>query len=371
MFNKEGIPFFIIIFPLLSLIFFAFFTASYYLKLSDEMQVATQIIYTNKTLNSQEIYTNIEQIYVDKKEQFINYLWVLSITILSCMLLFIMLMKTIIHDIIKEYKQKVKVREISLEELNNTLTFQVEKGIEEGKEKDKTILRESRLSKLGSTLSMIAHQWRQPLSELSGILMELEMAMKFNKLTDEKLLISFEKSNDRIEYMSSTIDDFRNFYKPDKVKEFFYLDEACKKALNLINASLQNASIRVIVETTQKVKFFGYPSEFAQAILNILSNAKDILIERQIENPTINLNLEISETQSKIMIEDNAGGIDENSIENIFDPYFSTKNSAKGTGLGLYIAQIIIEKNLGGKLMVKNDKQGAMFTIVLENNKND
>jgi signal transduction histidine kinase len=217
---------------------------------------------------------------------------------------------------------------------------------------------------------MIAHQWRQPLSELSGILMELEMATKFKKVTDEKLYKSIERSNKRIEYMSSTIDDFRNFYKPDKIKEWFSLAKSCEKALSLINASLKNAGIKTIVDLKDDVLYFGFPSEFAQAILNILSNAKDVLVERKIEEPIINLTLKTDENSISISIKDNGGGIKEEDIDKIFDPYFSTKDTSKGTGLGLYIVQMIIEKNIGAKLLVSNDATGALFSIVLQRQNN-
>ncbi|WP_024954168.1 sensor histidine kinase [Sulfurospirillum arcachonense] len=366
MFNKEGVPFFIIMFPFLCLIFFSFFTASYYLKLSEEVSTSTQMIYKQKNLSQENINQRIEQIHIQKKEQFINYLWIITLSVLVFMLLFSLVMNNIVHDIIKRYKEKVHAKEDSLRELNRTLTFQVAEGIKKGKEKDKTILRESRLAILGSMLSMIAHQWRQPLSELSGILMQIEIATRFKKLTNEKLFSSLERSNERIEYMSNTIDDFRHFYKPDKKKELFWLGEACQKALNLINAALINADIRVVTRIKKDEQFMGYPSEFAQAILNILSNAKDVLVDRKIENPTITLSLNTTDTHIVVVIQDNGGGIEETSMDNIFDPYFSTKDASKGTGLGLYIAQIIIEKNLGAKLLVSNGDFGAVFTIVFE-----
>jgi signal transduction histidine kinase len=366
MFNKEGIPFFIIIIPFLCLVFFAFFVASYYLKLSEETNKTIELTYERQDLRLEEKQEFIKNLTLIQKQKFIHYIWVITICILAFMLIFSLMMNNIVHDIIRKYKEQVHSREDSLKELNRTLALKVSRGIKEGKEKDKTILRESRLAILGSMLSMIAHQWRQPLSELSGILMELEMATKFKKITDEKLYKSIERSNKRIEYMSSTIDDFRNFYKPDKTKEWFSLAQSCEKAMSLIHASLKNAGIKLVVSLQEDVQYYGFSSEFAQAILNILSNAKDVLIERKIKAPTIILTLKIGQEVASISIKDNAGGIKEEDMDKIFDPYFSTKDASKGTGLGLYIVQMIIEKNPGAKLLFSNDFEGATFTILLQ-----
>ncbi len=137
------------------------------------------------------------------------------------MILFTLLMVTIINDIIRKYIKQVLNKEEKLESLNKNLAVKVQQGIEEAKEKDKAILRQSKLARLGGMISMIAHQWRQPLTELSGVLMELETATRFKKVNEEHILNSIERSDKLIDFMSSTIDDFRNFYKPDKKKEMF------------------------------------------------------------------------------------------------------------------------------------------------------
>ena len=366
MFNKEGLPFFIIIIPFFSLIFLSFFSVSYYMKVSEKSLIQTQNILYQPTLSLEEKQKALLQEKISEKEEFTHFLITATLTILLFMVLFSFLMTNIVNDIIKKYKQKVRDKELSLKELNRTLATKVAKGIAEGKEKDKAILRESRLARLGSMLSMIAHQWRQPLSELSGLLMELEMATKFKRLSDDKLLSSIGRSNDVIEYMSNTIDDFRNFYKPDKTKTLFSLSDACYKAFNLADAALKNAAITPKVDIRQENDFFGYPSEFSQAILNLLSNAKDVLVERAIKNPFIALTIDANPTHSIIIIQDNGGGIDEQSMEHIFDPYYSTKDATKGTGLGLYIAKTIIEQNMGGKMHVANDADGAVFTLLFE-----
>ena len=195
------------------------------------------------------------------------------------MILFTFLMLSIIKDVIIKYKQKVQNREDELQNLNENLSLKVNQGIQEAKQKDRKILEQAKLARIGSMISMIAHQWRQPLSQLSGILMELETVTRFKKVDDNYILNAIDKSDKMIEFMSNTIDDFRNFYKPDKKKEDFYVFDACKKAISIIDATLENLGIHLILNIKDDKKIFGYPTEFSQVILNIISNAKDILIE--------------------------------------------------------------------------------------------
>jgi len=274
-------------------------------------------------------------------------------------------MVNIINDIVKKYMSKVQNKEQKLQNLNETLFSKVAIGIEEGKKKDRAMLQQSKLARMGSMISMIAHQWRQPLSELSGVLMELEMSTISKKVNNKQILDSIGRSNHTINFMSNTIDDFRNFYRPDKKKEHFNISDACKNAFNIINATLNNLGIDLILDIHEDKKIKGYPTEYAQVILNIISNAKDILIERNILEPKIYVSIDKNEYSSIVTIRDNAKGIDEKSLDLIFDPYYSTKDSSKGTGLGLYISKLIIEKNMTGELSVENDEEGAVFRIVV------
>ena len=370
MFNKEGIPFFTIIIPFLSIIFVAFFATSYYLKLSNENYNLDIQAYQDIQKNQNSI--NVEKIIHSKmiqhqktQEEYKWFMFVLTSAILFFMALFSLLMISIINDVVKKYKNQVQNKEEKLQSLNNTLASKVERGIEEGKRKDKAILQQSKLARMGSMISMIAHQWRQPLTELSGILMELETATRFKKVNEKHILSSIERSDKMIEFMSNTIDDFRNFYKPDKQKENFFVLDSCQKAINLINASLEENKIELNVEVLHDREIYGYPTEYSQVILNLISNARDILVEKQIEKPKINLCITSRGVLSIVEVSDNAGGIKEQNTELIFDPYFSTKDSSKGTGLGLYIAKLIIERNMGGELSVSNNDEGAVFKIVL------
>ncbi|AXX91894.1 histidine kinase [Malaciobacter molluscorum LMG 25693] len=377
MFTKEGIPFFTIIMPFLFVIFISFFSTSYYLKLSDEnfYEDLNQYkeIYKNQNKTKQEIKRITNDLinkHKNRQKRFKNFMMLLTQIVVITIAIFSFLMVSIINDLVKKYKMQVLNKEQKLEKLNSTLAQKVNFGIEEAKRKDKTILEQSRLARMGTMLSMIAHQWRQPLTQLSVILMELEVATRLKKVNDKHILDSVEKSDKMIEFMSNTIDDFRNFYKPNKKKEHFYVMDACNKAINLINATLKHNSTKLNIENKNDKLIYGYASEYSQVILNLLSNASDILIERKIKNAKIDLIIESTNDSSIVTIKDNAGGIKEDNLDLVFDPYYTTKDSSKGTGLGLYISKLIIEKNMHGHLEVSNSSEGAVFKISIMDEKN-
>lgn len=371
MFNKEGIPFFVITIPFLSIFFIALFSFSFYLKTVDASfeeelkSYKTLYMQTHPNENFDAIEKNKRAIHAQSIETFQTFMVTLTTVTLIFMFLFTILMMSIINDIVKKYVKQVQHKEEKLQNLNQNLVYKVQQGIEEGKKKDKAILMQAKHARMGSMISIIAHQWRQPLTELSGILMELETATRFNKVNKEHILNSVEKSDQMIAFMSNTIDDFRNFYKPDKKKEYFNLKQACESAISLITATLIENEIELKVEVHQNRDVFGYPREFSQVILNLISNAKDILIEKQTPHPFIELSISTKGLNSIICVKDNAGGIQPEFLELVFDPYFSTKDTSKGTGLGLYISKLIIERNMGGELSVYNDHEGAVFKIVL------
>ncbi|MDY0052277.1 MAG: HAMP domain-containing sensor histidine kinase [Aliarcobacter sp.] len=372
MFNKEGIPFFVIVIPFLSIFLISFLSISYYLKLSNNSFEVNIIEYKELYLQTNQKNNDLDLIIenkIDKQKkinkEFIIFVMTVTFVITIFMAFFSYIMILITKDVVKKYKNEVEQREEELHSLNENLSMKVQNGIDEGKQKDKKILEQAKLARIGSMISMIAHQWRQPLSELSGILMELETATRFKKVDEKHILGAIEKSDKMIQFMSDTIDDFRNFYKPDKVKEEFLVSNSCKNAINIIGATLKNFGIKLNINIVNDKKIFGYPTEFSQVILNILSNAADILVERSIKNPQIDLNIDTKGILSIITIKDNAGGITQKNQELIFDPYFSTKDSSKGTGLGLYISKLIVERNMGGELSVYNDEEGAVFKIVV------
>ena len=185
-------------------------------------------------------------------------------------------------------------------------------------------------------------------------------------LEKEHLHESIETCNKITEHMSTTISDFQSFFKPTKNKEDFSVLAACKKAISIINASLKNNNIELIFDIKEDNIINGYPREFSHAILNIISNAKDALVLREIPNPKIILSIKVGKEFTIIKIEDNAKGIQVENIDSIFEPYFTSKHPKKGTGIGLYMTKMIIENNMHGFVKASNTQNGALFTIKLK-----
>ena len=251
-------------------------------------------------------------------------------------------------------------------ELNNSLNKKVQDEIEKNRHKEQLLMEQSKLASMGEMIGNIAHQWRQPLNALGLTIQKIKVLEDNNNLGKEQIDKITEKSNRLIEKMSHTIDDFMGFFRSDKSKTEFNINDVVIETVNLLEASIKNNFIDVnIIQDKSNLSFNGYKGEFTQVILNLLSNAKDILLERKIENPKIDI--ELSSTSDNIIIKiiDNAGGIPENIMQKIFEPYFTTKEEGKGTGIGLYMSKMIIEENIGGKLSVENYKDGACFIISL------
>ena len=243
---------------------------------------------------------------------------------------------------------------------------QLDKQLEKRLENEYLLMQQSKLATMGEMIGHIAHQWRQPLAQLGGILMNIDASFAHEKLEAKTMQKHIEDGNRLIKYMSQTIDDFRHFFEPKQSKISFDVVEYIQNAIHIIEASLIYYHIELKVEQTDKLPLvLGYASEFSQVILNLLDNAKDVLVEREVENAKIKIIITIVKTYIVITIEDNAGGIDREYIDKIFDIYFSTKRAKGGSGLGLYMSKLILEKKGMGTISVSNGKKGAIFTIKL------
>ncbi|WP_458700756.1 sensor histidine kinase [Sulfurospirillum sp. 1307] len=269
-----------------------------------------------------------------------------------------------------ESNEKLKLSQKKLENLNKNLKIEVEEQIKlklkkerEANEKERILAHQSKLASMGEMIGNIAHQWRQPLTELSSILINLQLYFERNKLTKEKFEIKAKEANKQIVFMSKTIDDFRNFFSTGKQKEKYKISVIINRVDNLVEASLKNNDIKLDIEIKDDFEIFGFPNEIAQAFLNIVSNAKDVLIEKKIEDAKIEIKTFIQNGKHITTISDNAGGIKVFPIDKVFEPYFSTKHAKSGTGIGLYMTKTIIEKNNNGKIEVVNSDIGAIFTV--------
>ena len=235
--------------------------------------------------------------------------------------------------------------------------------LESLREKEKMLIQQSRQAALGEMIGNIAHQWRQPLNTLGLAVQSIKMMHDLGECTTDFISDSVEKSMALIHYMSKTIDDFRDYFRPDKDKTEFGLSEVLASTLLLVGDSFKHQQVVIEVITEQTPVILGYRNEFAQSLLNILNNARDALTERSIENPRVKVTLSSAGGRAVITVADNAGGIPKEIIDKIFDPYFTTKGPQAGTGLGLFMSKAIIEKNLGGRLTVRNTGDGAEFRI--------
>ncbi|MBC7962763.1 MAG: PAS domain-containing protein [Steroidobacteraceae bacterium] len=230
-------------------------------------------------------------------------------------------------------------------------------------EKEQMLIQQSRQAAMGEMIGNIAHQWRQPLNTLGLKIQTLQLFYGHDEFTKEFLETSVSSSMELIQHMSKTIDDFRNYFRPDKKKIDFNVHEAIDNSLSLLEGSLQNPPISIEIVAKDRPVVHGYQNEFAQALLNILLNARDAFIEREIDEPKVTITISNEDGCSVITVADNAGGIPEEIMGKIFEPYFTTKGPQQGTGVGLFMSKTIIEKNMGGRLDARNIANGAEFRV--------
>jgi PAS domain S-box-containing protein len=231
------------------------------------------------------------------------------------------------------------------------------------REKDRLILLQSRQAAMGEMIGTIAHQWRQPLNALGLTIQGLPLLCENGIISEDNLSSVISRSMEIIHHMSQTIDDFRTFFKPDKEKSLFSVNEVITNTISLMEANFREYRIAVDISADEGMETMGFPREYAQAFLNILMNARDALLERGAAEPRVTVRAWMEGGKSVVTVADNAGGIDDDIIDNIFDLYFTTKDNEMGTGIGLFISKNIIEKNMGGSLTISNTEEGAEFRI--------
>ncbi len=286
---------------------------------------------------------------------------------------------TILNYIYQSYQNRqadeIRKQTQAINSLNHSLELRIKKAVKESKAKDKILEQQAKMAQMGELLSMISHQWRQPLGSIASATISLKTKIALEKYDlskeDEReaFLIYLSQKLDNIESyttsLSSTIDDFKNFYNPNKEILKTDITEPIKKALAIMQSSFDRHHITVNKAYHDSYIIEHYPNEIMQLFLNILNNALGNFKEKETQNPEISIM--IKEETDAIMIEicDNGGGISEDIIEKIFDPYFSTKDEKNGTGLGLYMSKTIIEEHHKGTLSVSNKDGGACFSIEL------
>lgn len=273
------------------------------------------------------------------------------------------------------YEKELLKNNLKLKKLNESLESKVKKQVLEIRRADDILNQQSKLASMGEMIGNIAHQWRQPLSTICTIASGTKFEDELNTLNKEKLYKNLDSIVSNTKHLSQTIEDFRSFFKKDKVKKSFFVKDIIKKVINLMSASFKNKEIIIEVDIKENIKICALENELTQAILNILNNSKDALVEKNLDIKIIKIKSYIKDEKVYIEILDNGGGIKKDIIDKIFEPYFTTKFQAQGTGIGLYMTRTIIVNHIQGQIDVKNinfkykDKtyKGTLMRIIIDN----
>ncbi len=291
-----------------------------------------------------------------------------------------------VQIVIRDITVRKKTQQI-LAQKKKDLEKRVQEEVEHNRIQEQMLMQQSKLAAMGQMINAIAHQWRQPLTTIGLYVQDVEDAFEYGELNMDYIAQFRDHCMEQIAYMSKTIDDFRNFFKPDKEKEIFDICEVMREVLSLINPQLINNNIELKIfygehavvfkpggmELPSQIKCvtsYGYPNEFKQVLLNLISNARDAIIESRSagssESGLIKLIVEPEGDLVKLTLEDNGCGIPDEISDRIFEPYFSTKEEGQGVGIGLYMSKIIIENNMEGRIYTNRCEKGASFTIELK-----
>ncbi len=271
------------------------------------------------------------------------------------------------EELNKTLEKRVAKKTKELKELNMTLEKRIEEEITKNEKKQRVMFWQSRHASLGQMLANIAHQWRQPLTELSLAMFSIKKAAQ-NENQDD-LNKFYNESKNIIKNMSNTIDDFTNFFTPQKEKHYFNISESIKESIGLLDKIINDEMINIKTDFID-IKVLGVTNELTQVVINLITNSKDAFISNSILIKEINISIKKRKKFVLIEIQDNAGGISKTNIDKIFEPYFTTKHKSRGTGLGLFMSKMICEQGLNGTIDVKSGKKTTTFSIKipLENN---
>ncbi|NOX15884.1 MAG: HAMP domain-containing histidine kinase [Epsilonproteobacteria bacterium] len=337
--------------------------------------------------NSMNIYlstlitNNLNRAILRKEanDKLFNTSFIMLMILLGFSFAFIVLVSIIIINNFKELhyslEENVMRKTKELRALNNSLEGRVKKEVENSRKKDNIMFQQARLASMGEVLHNIAHQWRQPLGTLMMIIQSFESKYSVGKL-DGDFIQSRVKDALRLgKNMSDTIDDFKNFFMPNRVKQIFDIKKAIQKAIELSRYQLEKEKIELVFVEHNPIKTYGFKNELIHVVLNLINNSKDVLISKEnLKDKKILIILKQTKHSININIIDNGGGIKDDIITKIFDPYFTTKYNGVGTGIGLYMSKQLVERHMNGKIYCKNIKHkfgakyffnSAMFSVEL------
>ena len=314
-------------------------------------------------------------LYLKFEEHFgLSLLWKILLIIFIIIGIFVYRQYFIIK-LNKRLKNLVNIKTNRLKIMNKKLAIRIKKELDKHQEKDRILAQQQKMVAMGQMIENIAHQWRQPLSVISTSASGLKLKKQLNILEDEELIKSIDKIVDTAKYLSDTIDDFRYFFKPQKDKTKFSLAKNIEKSLSFLETVLKENSIKVEFEY-EDIDITAYETELIQVFINIISNSKDAFIEKKIKDRVIFISIKKFPNRILIEIKDNAGGVEEDILDKVFEPYFTTKHQYNGTGIGLYMSNQIIKTHLNGDIFMKNcsfkykniEQKGVITTIVLPKN---
>jgi len=261
----------------------------------------------------------------------------------------------------KQLEHELAQERQRLEEFNQTLAARVDQAVTELRAKDQLLITQSRQAAMGEMIGNIAHQWRQPLNALALVLSELRDASRYGELDEATLESAFYNGNRLLQQMSSTINDFRDFLRPDRGKVLFSAHAQVMESVGLLRASFEHVGIELDLDVVRDFEIYGSPNECAQVLMNLLANAKQAVRAFQPPFGRVTVRLDVREGAGVLSVEDNGGGIAPELVEKVFDPYFSTK--VGGTGIGLYMSRQIVERSMGGQITGANSGNGALFVV--------
>ena len=266
----------------------------------------------------------------------------------------------------EELEDKVLQRTQELQEINATLEQRVAQEVEKNRKKDEAMLAQSRYLAMGEIIEMISHQWRQPISVIGAIASHMSINIELELDTRENMKAELDKLSYQIHELSKIINDFSDLFEADSQKVLLKPSTIVEEILNVMHSSLKHYEIEVETSYENKSELMLMSRDLFQVYWNVINNAKEILVERTIQNPKIKIEIHENEKEVVTNISDNGSGIDEEYLDKIFEPYFSTKDNLNGKGLGLYIAKTLLEKKMNGSIVAKNNDSGALFTIVIQ-----
>ena len=336
--------------------------------INNEFKIDNFIGYDKKSRLEKWLYLKFEEHFG------LSLLWKILLIIFIIIGIFVYRQYFIIK-LNKRLKNLVNIKTNRLKIMNKKLATRIKKELDKHQEKDRILAQQQKMVAMGQMIENIAHQWRQPLSVISTSASGLKLKKQLNILEDEELIKSIDKIVDTAKYLSDTIDDFRYFFKPQKDKTKFSLAKNIEKSLSFLEATLKENSIKVEFDY-EDIDIIAYETELMQVFINIISNSKDAFIEKKIKDRVIFISIKNFPNRILIEIKDNAGGVEEDILDKVFEPYFTTKHQYNGTGIGLYMSNQIIKTHLNGDIFMKNcsfkykniEQKGVITTIILTKN---